>query len=251
MNRGLYTAASGMLSGLRRYETVVQNLSNAQTIGYKADRTTLTDFPSLLLYRLDGEQHTQEVGETATGVSLAATSTDFSDGSIRLTDQPFDFAIVGDGYFRVETPEGERYTRDGRFHRDLDGRLVTADGDLVLGTNGVIMVPTSNQPFTVTPQGAIFVEDNQVAQISLASFEDPADMQKVSQTVFASMGAEPELVAPASVKMYQGYLEESNVDVSREVTEMMSIMRAFEASQRLVQYQDQINSRTVTELGRV
>jgi flagellar basal-body rod protein FlgF len=252
MIRGLYTSAAGMLAGLRRYESVVQNLSNVRTIGYKADRTTLNDFPALLLARVRGDRADAEVGTVATGVSLSTVTTDLKAGELRLTDHPYDFAIVGDGYFRLETPEGVRYTRDGRFYRGQDGRLTSADGYPVLGTNGpIVLPPTDGTPFTVTPQGLIFVDDVPVAQLSVARFANPTDAVKVSQTNFKSAAAEPQLMPANEVRVFQGYLEESNVDVARETTELMSVMRAYESNQRLVQYQDQINRQTVSELGRV
>ena len=249
--RGFYTSAAGMVAGVRRYETIVQNLSNVRTVGYKADRASMIDFPSLLLTCVTGDQAGPEVGAMATGVALAALTTDFSDGSLRFTDHPFDFAVLGDGNFRIETPDGVRYTRDGRFHRDLDGRLVNADGYPVMGANGPILLPPSDMPFTVTSQGEIYVEDAVVAQLSVARFATPDDAVKVNQTTFMSRGAEPQIMPLNTVKVFQGYLEESNVDVSQASTEIMSVMRAYEASQRLVQYQDMINRQTVSEVGRV
>jgi flagellar basal-body rod protein FlgF len=249
MIRGIYTAAAGMLTGLIRHETIVHNLSNVRTIGYKTDRAALKAFPSLLLAEIRGVQSGVRVGEAGTGVSTAAITTDFSDGPLKLTDHPFDFAITGDGFFRVQTPDGVRYTRDGRFHRDVDGRLITAEGYLVLGANGPITLPEG--AITASPQGDIFVDDNFIEQFSLARFDDPTILTKDGQTTFNSAEVEPELMTAQDVQIYQGYLEESNVDTAQVVTEMMSVMRAYQASQRLIQFQDQINNQTVNELGRI
>jgi flagellar basal-body rod protein FlgG len=249
MIRGLYTAAAGMLAGLMRQETIIHNLANTQTVGYKADQATLTDFPSLLLTQVNGNQPGPTIGQAGTGVSLAAIVTNFGDGPLKLTDHPFDFAIAGDGFFRVQTPNGERYTRDGRFNRDADGHLVTAGGYLVLGPNGPISVPEGS--LTVTPQGGIFAGETQVGQFSLARFADPKSLVKDGETTFASQGAAPQLMAAQDVQIHQGYVEESNVDTTQAITEMMSVLRAYQASQRLVQFQDQINSRAANDLGRV
>lgn len=249
MIRGLYTAAAGMLTGLIRHETIVHNLSNVRTIGYKADRATLKDFPSLLLTEVRDGQSKSEIGEAGTGVSLAAIKTDFSGGPIKLTDNPLDFAIAEEGFFRIETQEGIRYTRDGRFHRDVDGRLITANGNLVLGENGPITLPEG--ALTVTPQGELFVNDTQVERFTLARFADTDNIIKDGQTNFTAQGAAPELMPLQDVQVYQGYLEESNLDSAQAVTEMMSVLRAYQASQRLVQFQDQINGQAANELGRV
>ena len=251
MIRGLYTAAAGMLSSLFKHETVVQNLTNVSTIGYKADTAIVTDFPSLLLTQVNGNQQGPVIGDVSTGVSLADVITDFSVGPLELTDYPYDFAIAGDGFFRLETPDGERYTRDGRFVRDMDGHLVTADGFQVLGSDGPITLPSSTGELSVSPHGTIYIDDAQVGQFSLAEFEDTEDLIKESQSVFASREMEPQTMALEQVKIYQGYLEESNVNATHATTELMSVLRAYEANQRMVQYQDQINNQSANELGRV
>ncbi|MCB0191061.1 MAG: flagellar hook-basal body protein [Anaerolineae bacterium] len=249
MIRGLYTSAAGMLTGLRRHETIVHNLSNVRTIGYKADRATLEDFPSLLLTEVRGGRTRSEVGRAGTGVSLADLKTDFSSGPLKLTDNPLDFAIAEEGFFRIQTEDGVRYTRDGRFHRDVDGRLITANGYYVLGENGPINLPQG--ALTVTPQGQIFVNDTQIDQLTLAQFADNDNIIKDSQTTFAARDAEPELMQLQDIQIYQGYLEESNLDSAQAITEMMSVLRAYQASQRFVQFQDQINDQAANELGRV
>lgn len=250
MIRGLYTSAAGMLSGLLRHETIVHNLSNLRTVGYKADRVTLTDFPSLLLTQINDNQPGEEVGRAGTGVSLGSLTTNFSDGPLKLTDHPFDFAVAGDSFFQVQTPDGVLYTRDGRFHRDAaDGRLMTADGYPVLGTNGSIVLPEGQ--VTSTPNGQLYVNDTYVDQLSLAHFDDPTNLLKADQTLFKNRGPEPQLLTGTEAQVYQGYFEESNVDASQVITEMMTVMRAYQASQRLVQFQDQINGQAVSELGRV
>jgi flagellar basal body rod protein FlgG len=244
-----------MLTGLLRHETIVHNLANVRTIGFKADRATLVDFPSLLLSRVYGDQRSTRrvqgptVGQAGTGVSLSAIATDFSEGALNLTDHAFDFAVNGDGFFRLETPNGVRFTRDGRFQRDVDGRLVTADGYLVLGSDGPITLPQGQ--VTVSVRGEIFVDDNRVNQFSLARFDDPQVLVKDGQTTFANRAGEPPLMAPEEMHIYQGYLESSNVDAAQATTEMMSVLRAYQASQRLVQFQDRVNGQAVSELGRV
>lgn len=249
MIRGLYTAAAGMLAGLMRQEAVTHNLANVRTVGYKAERTALVDFPSLLLTQLKNGHPGPQVGRAGTGVSLAALATDFSTGPLKLTDHPLDFAVAGGGFFRVQTEDGIRYTRDGRFHRDVDGQLLTANGYYVLGVDGPIILPEGE--LTVTSTGNIFVNDALVGQFNLARFDDLSELVKDGQTTFTSRGAEPALLEAEAIQVYQGYLEESNVDTAQAVTEMTSLLRAYQASQRLVQFQDQINGQAVNELGRV
>jgi flagellar basal-body rod protein FlgG len=238
-----------MVTNLMRQETVIHNLSNVQTVGYKADRTAVIDFPSLMLARIyDGEMG-PEVGKAGTGVSLDALITDFQDGPLQLTENDLDFATVGDGYFRVQTPDGVRYTRDGRFHRDADGLLVNADGYRVLGADGEINLPDGLP--TVSIRGEIYVNNAMVGRISLARFTDTENLVKQDQTLFSTRGPEPEQIPVGEAHVYQGYIERSNVDVGQTVTEMLTVLRAYQSSQRLVQFQDQINSQAVSQLGSV
>jgi len=249
MDRGLYTAASGMIAGLLRQEAIVQNLSNMRTVGYKADQTTTKDFPSLLLSQVRGGKASTKIGNLGTGVSLASLTTNFEDGPLKLTDHPYDFSIAGEGFFRVQTPNGVRYTRDGRFHTDADGQLISSDGYPVLGPDGPITLPQG--PIAVTAAGVIFVDDEAVGQFSLAKFNDLTTLEKEGQTLFNDPNSDAEIMAPEDVQLHQGYLEDSNVDVTQMITEMTTVLRAYELSQHMVQIQDRVNGQTVSELGRV
>jgi flagellar basal-body rod protein FlgG len=221
-----------------------------QTIGFKSDQTTLTDFPSLLLSRIYDQKADSEVGRLGTGVALSTLKTDFRDGPLKLTDNPFDLALTGHGFFQIQSADGIRYTRDGRFHASADGFLTTADGFPVLGENGSINLPSGQ--LAITPTGEVFVEGNFIDRLSLVKFENIVDdLIKDGQTSFLSRGADPQPLLPEETTLYQGYLEESNVEVTQVVAEMSSVLRAYQASQRLVQFQDQINGRTVSEIGRV
>jgi len=249
MDRGLYTAASGMIAGVSRQEAIMHNLANMRTIGYKSDDLVLKDFPSLLLAQVRGDKTVGEVGMLGTGVSTADLITNFETGPINLTDHPLDFAIASDGFFQVQTGNGLRYTRDGRFHIDGDGRLVSADGYPVQGVDGDIIIP--NGDMVMSPTGSIFVNDEVVAQISLATFEDKTTLSKESQTLFNADDGAAQIADPTANQIYQGYLEDSNVDVTKMITEMTTVMRAYQLSQQMVQFQDRINSQAASEIGRI
>ncbi len=249
MNRGLYTAVSAMITGLVRQEAISHNLSNVRTTAYKADRAGLTDFPSLLLTQVKDGRSVTRVGQAGTGVSLAAITTDFETGPVNLTDNPLDFAVAGEGFFQIQTDDGIRYSRDGRFHKGALGRLLTVDNHVVLGADGPITLPDG--AVTVNAMGDIFVDDELVAQFSMVKFEDKTALQKAGQTMFSADQAAAQPMDSQDVQVYQGYLEGSNVDPTQMITEMMTVMRAYQLSQRMVQYQDGINGRAVGELGRV
>src|SRR5919202_1741379 len=133
MDRGLYIAASGMLAEQIRQDQIANDLANASTPGYKADRTTQRTFGDLLL---QNSETGATVGPQSTAVQVDRAVTDFSTKPARDTGEPLDFAIVGDGFFAVQTAQGTRYTRNGQFSLDTQSRLVTAAGDPVLDPSG-------------------------------------------------------------------------------------------------------------------
>src|SRR5688572_11606313 len=133
MDRGLYIAASGMLAEQIRQDQIANDLANASTPGYKSDRTAQSTFGDLLLAN---STNGAVVGRQSTAVQVAEIRTDFTPSAGRETGEPLDFAITGEGFFAVQTPEGVRYTRNGQFSLDTSGRLVTAQGHPVLGSGG-------------------------------------------------------------------------------------------------------------------
>ncbi|MEZ4837370.1 MAG: flagellar hook-basal body protein, partial [Caldilineaceae bacterium] len=159
------------------------------------------------------------------------------------TERPFDLAVEGNGFFRVQTPDGERYTRDGSFHRDTLGQLVTRDGFYVLGENGqpVVLPPGET---SIQPNGAVFVDNQQVAQIGLADVDDPAQWVQEEFNLFSADAAAP--LDPNTVSIKQGYLELSNVDENVQIVEMMRILRLYEANQRSLQVHDRALSNALS-----
>ena len=144
MDRGLYLAASGMLAEQLRQDQIANDLANASTSGYKAERTTQQSFGELLL---TNSVTGATVGTQTTGVQVTNTVTDWTPQPLKDTGEPLDFAINGDGFFAVQTDDGVRYTRNGEFAADEHGQLVTAAGDPVLGRN--------NQPVKLGADGKV------------------------------------------------------------------------------------------------
>src|SRR5579884_1262185 len=133
MDVGLYIAAQGMLVEQVRQDQLANDLANASTPGYKSDETTQQDFGSLLLANTATGQ---PIGSIQTGLRVGQIVTDLNPDGVHQTGQPLDFAIEGDGFFAVRTPQGVRYTRDGQFSADAQGQLVDSQGNLVLSQNG-------------------------------------------------------------------------------------------------------------------
>jgi len=251
MVRGFYSAASALLAGLFRQELLSHNIANINLAGYKSLNTSMDEFEPKLLSRMPGVSMPGtvgvEVGQTSLGVAPIGTETYFAEGSLRDTKQPFDLAINGDGFFRISTPNGERFTRDGRFTRDENGNLATVDGYLLLGVDGQPVVVPQGET-AIDADGVIRVDNQAGDQIALAAFANPVtDLQRDGANTFAALGE----ATASTAAIRQGMLEMSNVDASRTMAQMISVARAYEAAQRAVQLQDEMTGKAVNEIGRL
>jgi flagellar basal-body rod protein FlgF len=226
MDRGLYIAASGMLAEQIRQDQIANDLANASTPGYKADRTSQHTFGALLLA---SSETGAAVGTQSTAVQVDRIVTDFSPAPARETGEALDFAISGDGFFAVQTQNGVRYTRNGQFTLDPQNRLVTAQGDPVLDSAGRPITGTNG---VVDPR-----------RLGIVNLTNP---RKEGNSLIA--GA-PAGAAPGAVRA--GALEGSGADAARSMVDMISSMRAFEAGQKVIQTIDETLGKAVTQVGAV
>lgn len=246
MERGLFIAASGMLADQLRQDVIANNLANATTPGYKGDRATVRAFPDLLLSQI-GAGSSRQVGALGLGARVDAVVTDPSQGAMRNTGNAYDLAIGGDGWFSVRTANGTRYTRDGAFTLDAQGRLVTANGDPVLGTNGQpVTVPARGGDATIDAQGNVLVAGRKAATVQVTLL-DPATLRKQGDDLY--LGRPTRSGTPGQV--HQGYLEQSNVSSVREMVDLITTMRSFESSQKTSQALDETLGKAVNDIGRL
>jgi flagellar basal-body rod protein FlgF len=224
MDRGLYIAASGMLAEQIRQDQIANDLANASTPGYKADRTSQRTFNDLLL---QNSATGATVGPQSTAVQIDKITTDFSGQPARDTGEPLDFAITGEGFFAVQTAQGTRYTRNGQFAVDPQGRLVTAQGDPVLDANGRTISATNG---TVDPR-----------RIGVVALNNPAK-QGDSLVTGTPAGA-------ATGTVRAGALEGSGADAARSMVDMIDSMRAFEAGQKVIQAIDETLGKAANQVG--
>lgn len=249
MLKGLYAAASAMLANLNRQSVLTHNLVNQNTPGFRQLLSTLEPFESTEVRRSDPRLPAALLGNLGLGVEAGEQPTDFTAGALQMTGEPLDLAITGEGFFRVQTPAGERFTRDCRFLRDAAGALVTVDGYAVLDAAGAPITLPLGDP-QVTPDGRLLVDGAQAAQLGLAVFADPAaDLERdpAAGNLFLAAGA-PSGTGPGDI--VQGYVEAANVNPAQLMTQMTAVSRAYEAAQRLVQTQDELLGRSIASLGR-
>ncbi len=250
MIKGLYAAASAMLANLNRHGTLAHNIANLDTPGFKQLLMSLDDFIQTAVVYPPGPTPAptslQWIGNVGLGVESSPEITDFTPGGLRLTGQPLDLAIQGPGFFRLRTPNGERYTRDGRFGRDAQGNLVSVDGYFVLDENGQpINLPEGT--VSIAADGAISVDGRPAGRIGLAAFANPAaELQRDLPNTFAANGA-PSAQERGSIA--QGYLEMSNANPAQLMTQMVAVGRAYEAAQQMVQTQDELLGKAISTLG--
>ncbi len=232
MIRGLFASASGLLAAQDMQDTIANNLSNLETSGFKKDRVLTESFASMFMNRL--EQGAREpVGNLGPGVRAHYTFTDHETGPVQNTENPFDFAIEGTGFFVFDTPEGVRYSRDGAFTLDEAGFLVNQSGFRVLDTTGEHI--SADEP--VNPNRLLVVD-----------FENPQELAKQGNNLFLAP-AEAGEPQPGAAPVHAGYLESSNVNAVREMTRMISAVRLFEAGQTAIQAQDETLEQAVNQVG--
>lgn len=278
MIRGIYTGASGMITQQARMDTIANNLANVDKTAYKRDIAIFKAFPDMIIRRVNddgvgivpaGSYDTMPyVGKLGTGVEVNEVFIEFEQGSLQHTENPFDMALEGRGFFTVSTERGERYTRDGGFTISKDGYLVTKNGNLVLGENGPIQVQANN--FMINERGEVLVnsalslEPRDVVGMANNNWEDPVVIDRLKIVDFEnireikkegeSLYRETELsgppIAPENIKVVQGFLEKSNVNVVKEMVDMIEVQRTYEANQKVILTGSDTLGRLINEVAR-
>jgi len=253
--RGLYSAASGMVFNFKQELTVMNNLANVSTTGYKKEKITSSDFSNLMIVPQTGGGMGSPllagaaIGTVGAGTEPSEIGLDQSQGDLVDTGNPLDLALSGPGFFAVQTPSGTFYTRDGTFFKDAMGRLATANGGLVLGENGPIQIGQGD--VLVDGDGTVSVGGKVVGRIRLVDFDPQETMLKIGDNYLVPENPNAQARAAATAVINQGYLERSNVDPTSEMVDMLSALRAYEASQKMIQLQDQTLDRAVNEVSKV
>lgn len=265
MLRGMYTGASGMLAQQVRTDVLANNLANAQTVGFKRETVLQSAFPDMLIRRVfdpttpaghgserpffgGGHDSRPVIGRLGTGTYVDGTWTVHDQGPLRFTGNPLDVALSGEGFFAVQTDAGVRFTRDGRFTLDGEGRLVTLAGWPVLGTDGNPITLRGEQT-AIDETGQVWVDGVVVGTLSVLAFPESQWLQREGEGLWA---ATDDAGAPqaAAATVHAEYLEQANVNVVSSMVELISAYRSYEANQKVIQAYDETLGRVVNELGR-
>ncbi|MFB6364618.1 flagellar hook-basal body protein [Paenibacillus elgii] len=297
MLRGLYTAASGMIAQQRKHDIVTNNIANLNTPGFKSGNGINRSFPEVLISRVrsgKGEPGSVPVGRINTGVMAEENVFLHVQGDIQETKNPFDFALISDiqvpgarfdssgkyvdqngqrviqpqAFFTILNAAGEqRYSLDGKFSLDANGRLIDSEGHSVLGRDGQPIVlmeggaPVTNFRMTRTGQftnadGQPILNGNgQALNLLITRVEDPNQLVREGNGLYRlntqDQGAFRPIDAQDQIEVRQGYIERSNVDPGQSMVDMMSALRAYEANQKMIQYYDKSMEKAANEIGRV
>lgn len=279
MFKGFYTVATGMIAQQRKTEILTNNMANANTPGFKSDQTTIRSFPDMLMSAVSSTTIPTEkgfalkklntVGALNAGVYLQETMPNQVQGQIYSTGLTTDVALIngtlptdaasgnkGTIFFRVENENGtESYTRNGNFTMDGQGNLVNPQGLYVLDSNGE-RLQFANDNIRISPDGAIFDENEvQVGTLGVAFSANPDVLVKRDNGLYNTLDgvALPTAYGQAGVQfsMQQQYLEGSNVDSAKAMTDLLTAYRAFEANQKVLQTYDKSMDKAVNEIGRI
>lgn len=227
MDLGLYIAASGMVAEQARQNQLANDLANASTPGYKPDESTQHSFGSVLL---SNTASGQQIGSIATEVQSGKTFTNLSAAPVHETGRPLDFAIEGEGFFAVNTPQGVRYTRDGQFMASAKGQLTDSFGNPVLSQSG--------KPIQVGAGGRVTGSAPGIFKVEGAV--------KQGENLF-----EGKATGKASGSVRAGALEEAGVDPVKAMVEMMGSLRTFQSGQQAIQAIDHTLQLAASQVGSV
>ena len=243
METPTYIALSRQM-GLRRHmEIVANNLANMNTPAFKGERLIFVEF-------LNDKNKTSSNKDVQSFVQDIGTMRDTTEGPLVKTDNPFDLAVTGDGYFTVETPLGSRYTRHGRFQLDAENRLVTGQGEPVLDAGGsAINIPRGSGPIAVGTDGTISANGGIIGKLGLVKFPDEQLLRRGANNQYiAPEGTQPEAVEKP--RIMQGMLEESNVEAITELTRMIEIMRSYQSIGKAIEDEHERQMKTINRVSR-
>ncbi|MGF7177528.1 flagellar basal-body rod protein FlgF [Azospirillum doebereinerae] len=241
MENQLYIGLSRQMALRRQLDVVANNIANMNTAGFRGERTL---FETAM--EAGGRKPTDRIAFTID----RSTYTDLRSGSFSATGNPYDVALDGDGFLAVQTPDGVRYTRDGRMRRDADGQLVTANGHPVLDDGRrPITINSDTSTVSIAADGLVSADGNVVARLGLSRFDNPQALTQTGDLLFeAGNGVEPR-PAP-DTRLVQGKIEQSNVQGIAEIGRMMDLTRDYQAVTRMVDDGQDLLRTAINRLGK-
>jgi flagellar basal-body rod protein FlgG len=268
MVKGLYTAYTGMINEQKRLDTITNNLANSNTTGFKKEGMVAQSFDERLAIKIKDTSalanRPEGIGYISLGTKVGETYTNWEQGGFQITDKPSDLAVAGSGFFAVAytNKAGETsvmYTRDGAFTVDTDGYIRTSNGDYLLNSEGALTGQYGEDyyvqidpalEYAVAQDGTITQNGEEVDTIGLVDVADYDYINKYGENLYSLIDG-GEIIEAENGYIEQGVLESSNVNVVDEMVTMITIARAYEAGQKMIQTEDETLDKTVNQVGQV
>lgn len=242
MDNSLLISLSHQIASYHSMDVIANNLANVSTPAYQREEPTFQEYV-VNVKPAEGQTGRQQLSFVQdTGVVR-----DLSEGKLETTNAPFDVAIHGKGYFAIQTANGERYTRDGHFSLDAAGQIVTSSGDAVQGDGGAITITPDDGEIHIAPDGTISGKSGQIGHIRVVDFANPRALEKEGANLYAAGGQSP--TTADGFKLQSGMLETSNVEPVVEISHMIEVMRAYQATATLTQTQEDLMRQAIDKLG--
>ena len=262
MHEGIYIAASGGAKQQKKLDIIANNLANVNTTGFKKDSILFKEMmpPFTQDTRLETSRNIllppDKSNKNVAYVGVNDFYTDHTAGAITKTGNPLDLALEGPGFFKVQTEQGIRYTRTGNFSLDKAGRLMSQDGNPILGENDrPVEIDTTGGQITIDSNANISIgrglENVPVGKLTLVEFDDTSSLVKEGNGIFRMTDPNRAELPAQKTRVRQGFVEASNVNAIKEMTDMISTMRIFEAYQKMITAIDNVDSQAISNIGRV
>jgi flagellar basal-body rod protein FlgF len=246
---------SGILSGTRaqemRLEVLSNNMANVNTVGFKEDRVfRIPDETSSSVWENLSGALTKDLSINNTSSLPVSTFTNFEQGYLKMTGNALDVALDGEGFFSIQTSQGQQYTRKGNFVLNSDGTLVTQEGYPVLGKGGG-EIQISGKEVVVASSGAIIVDDVEVDTLKIVDFTNKKGLLKKGNSLYSPIDPNDQGSPVEKTLVQQGFIEAANVDSIKVMTQMIDVIRGYESYQKVLQSMNETNGKAVNDLGRL
>lgn len=257
MVRGLYTAWTGMANEQKRLDVISNNLANSATVGYKKEGVTNQSFDDMLTLKIRDNSSTlgaSKIGTMPLGVKIGEVYTDYTQGSLRETGNTYDLAMEGQGYFTLAVADANgdvhtRYTRAAQLVMDREGYIVDVNGNHLVSEGGNLQVPTDAGQVVIDVDGSVYADGQLIDRLAITDFEDYNYLKKYGDTMYDATEGAVEKESVGLVR--QGFTEQSNVNVVNEMVNLISITRAYEANQKVIQSIDGTLELAANSIGKL